>query len=108
SAEEIEDHLLAHPQIFDAAVVAIPDDFLGERSCAFVIIDTAIDASVPSSADIKTWIRQRGVAAFKVPDRVKLVDSFDTTAVGKISRKQLRAELAARLSNDSTMQADNA
>ena len=37
SAEEIEDHLLAHPRVFDAAVVSIPDPYLGERSCAFII-----------------------------------------------------------------------
>lgn len=36
SAEEIEDHLLSHPAVFDAAVVSIPDDYLGERSCAFI------------------------------------------------------------------------
>ncbi len=37
SAEEIENHLMAHPQVYDAAVVSVPDDYLGERSCAFII-----------------------------------------------------------------------
>ncbi|HAL07767.1 MAG TPA: 2,3-dihydroxybenzoate-AMP ligase, partial [Brevundimonas sp.] len=37
SAEEVEDHLLAHPAVFDAAVVSVPDDYLGERICAFII-----------------------------------------------------------------------
>src|SRR5699024_3286094 len=97
SAEEIEDHLLAHPNIFDAALVAVPDDFLGERSCAFVILDRTIIDKAPDAAAIKSWVRQRGLADFKVPDEVRLVDGFGTTAVGKVSRKQLRAQLAANV-----------
>ncbi|HYQ21883.1 (2,3-dihydroxybenzoyl)adenylate synthase [Stenotrophomonas sp.] len=92
SAEEIEDHLLAHPAVFDAAVVSIPDDYLGERSCAFVI---AQGEPIKGPA-LKNWMRGRGLAAFKVPDQVVFVDSFDTTAVGKISRRELRAQLRAR------------
>ncbi|MCD9098511.1 (2,3-dihydroxybenzoyl)adenylate synthase [Luteimonas fraxinea] len=92
SAEEIEDHLLAHPQVFDAAVVSIPDEFLGERSCAFVIPgDTK-----PRPAELKAWVRGRGLAAFKVPDQIVFVDAFGTTAVGKVSRRELRAQLRAR------------
>ncbi|PJJ97219.1 2,3-dihydroxybenzoate-AMP ligase [Lysobacteraceae bacterium NML91-0213] len=92
SAEEIEDHLLAHPQVFDAAVVSIPDEFLGERSCAFVIAR----GEPPKPAALKAWVRGRGLAAFKVPDQVVFVEAFDTTAVGKISRRELRAQLRAR------------
>lgn len=93
SAEEVEDHLLAHPQIFDAAVVSIPDDFLGERSCAFIIPD----GEAPKAASVKGWMRKRDIAAFKIPDQIVFVDEFVTTAVGKISRKELRATLRARL-----------
>ncbi|WP_367382452.1 (2,3-dihydroxybenzoyl)adenylate synthase [Stenotrophomonas cyclobalanopsidis] len=92
SAEEIEDHLLAHPAVFDAAVVSIPDDYLGERSCAFVIQQ----GEPIKGPALKAWMRGRGLAAFKVPDQVLFVDSFDTTAVGKISRRELRAQLRAR------------
>ena len=92
SAEEIEDHLLAHPQVFDAAVVSIPDDYLGERSCAFVIPG----GEKPRPAELKAWVRGRGLAAFKVPDQIVFVEAFDTTAVGKISRRELRAQLRAR------------
>ncbi|MBD9370802.1 AMP-binding protein [Xanthomonas sp. XNM01] len=91
SAEEIEDQLLAHPQVFDAAVVSIPDDFLGERSCAFVIPR----GEKPRAAELKAWVRGRGLAAFKVPDQIVFVEAFQTTAVGKISRRELRARLRA-------------
>lgn len=89
SAEEIEDHLLAHGAVFDAAVVSIPDPYLGERSCAFVIAQ----GEAPTAAQLKAWVRGRGVAAFKVPDQVVFVPAFGTTAVGKISRRELRAQL---------------
>lgn len=93
SAEEIEDHLLAHPGIFDAAVVSIPDAFLGERSCAFVILQPGHSLRAP---EVKAFMRGRGLAEFKVPDQVVFVEAFQTTAVGKISRNTLRAQLRAR------------
>lgn len=93
SAEEIEDHLLAHPHIFDVAVVSVPDPFLGERSCAFIIAD----GEAPKAAAIKAWMRGRDIAAFKIPDQIIFMDDFATTAVGKVSRKELRATLRAQL-----------
>ena len=91
SAEEIEDHLLAHPAVFDVAIVSIPDEFLGERSCAFVIPN----GTPPKSAALKAWMRTRGIADFKVPDQVVFLSAFETTAAGKVSRKELRARLRA-------------
>lgn len=89
SAEEVEDHLLAHPGVRDAALVSIPDEYLGERSCAFII--PAGDP--PRAAELKRWIRERGVASYKVPDRIIFVDEFPATGVGKVSRKDLRAAI---------------
>jgi 2,3-dihydroxybenzoate-AMP ligase len=93
SAEEIEGHLLAHPGVHDAVVVAIADEHLGERSCAFVVSR----GQQPSVSDIRRWMRERGIAAFKVPDRIIFVDHFPETGVGKISRKELRVALRAQL-----------
>jgi len=99
SAEEIEDHLLAHPAVFDAAVVSIPDEFLGERSCAFVI---AAEGTSPRASELKAFMRGRGVADFKVPDRIVFVPEFQTTAVGKVSRNVLRADLRSRYLKETT------
>lgn len=98
SAEEVEDHLLAHPRLFDAAVVSVPDRFLGERICAVLIAD----GEPPEPAAIKAWMRDRAIAAFKIPDQILFVEDFATTAVGKVSRKALRAELRRRLVEDAT------
>jgi len=100
SAEEIEDHLLAHPQVFDAVVVSVPDEFLGERSCAFIMAEPTQPR--PKPGDIKRWMRTRGLADFKVPDQVVFVAQFHQTAVGKISRKELRAILRAQLDRPNT------
>ncbi len=92
SAEEVEDHLLAHPNVFDAAIVSVPDSYLGERICAFVIPQ----GERPKPAALKAWMRSRGIADFKVPDQVVFVERFATTAALKISRKELRARLRAQ------------
>ncbi len=90
SAEEVEDHLIAHEGVFDAAVVSVPDRFLGEKTCAFVVRSDAVEVQ---SRDLKAFVRSRGIAEFKVPDQIVFVPAFETTAVGKVSRKALRAAL---------------
>ncbi|GHA87731.1 (2,3-dihydroxybenzoyl)adenylate synthase [Streptomyces termitum] len=92
AAEEVENHLLAHPSVHDANVVAEPDPYLGERSCAYVIRRQGAEET--GAAALKRFVRERGLAAYKVPDRIVFVDAFPTTGVGKISKKDLRAESA--------------
>ncbi|MFD0689351.1 (2,3-dihydroxybenzoyl)adenylate synthase [Actinomadura fibrosa] len=91
SAEELENHLLAHPAIHDAAVVGIPDEVMGERTCAFLVIREQADP--PTLKDLKDFLRTRGLAAYKWPDRLEQVDTFPRTPVGKISKKALAATL---------------
>lgn len=88
AAEEVENHLLAHPSVFDASVVGEPDDYLGERSCAYVIL-RELEAA-PSGVELKRFVRSRGLASFKVPDRIEFVTEFPQTGVGKVSKKHLR------------------
>ncbi len=88
AAEEVENHLLAHPAVRDAAIVAVPDAYLGERSCAFVLVRPGHDA--PKLSDLKRHLRERGVAAYKTPDLVRVLDAFPATGVGKTSRRDLR------------------
>ncbi|MFC5141520.1 (2,3-dihydroxybenzoyl)adenylate synthase [Actinomycetospora rhizophila] len=94
AAEEVENHLLAHPDVVDAAIVGVPDDFLGERTHAYVI--PVPDRDPPRPNALRRFVRERGVAAYKVPDTVEVVDAFPVTGVGKTSRRALRTALAAR------------
>ncbi|GCD34222.1 2,3-dihydroxybenzoate-AMP ligase [Streptomyces chrestomyceticus JCM 4735] len=89
AAEEVENHLLAHPAVHDANVVAEPDPYLGERTLAYVILRSGAEAPTPVA--VKKFVRARGLAAYKVPDRVVFVDAFPQTGVGKISKKDLRS-----------------
>ncbi|MFW2589856.1 (2,3-dihydroxybenzoyl)adenylate synthase [Sagittula sp. SSi028] len=93
SAEEVEDLLIGHPDVFDAVVVSVPDKHLGERACAFI----QPRGTAPTVASVRKYLRGREVAAFKIPDDIRFVDAFATTAVGKISRRQLRDALRADL-----------
>ncbi|MGD6746909.1 (2,3-dihydroxybenzoyl)adenylate synthase [Streptomyces sp. BH106] len=87
--EEIENILLAHPAVHDVSVVGVPDDYLGERSLAYVILRA--DAAPLRSVAVKRFVRERGVAAYKVPDLVEFVDAFPQTGIGKISKKHQRS-----------------
>lgn len=91
--DEVEDHLAAHPAVHDAVLIALPDERLGERSCAVVV---ASGDAPPAAAELRRFLRGRGLAAFKMPDRFEIVDSLPRTGVGKVSRRDLRASLAER------------
>lgn len=85
-AEEVENHILAHPGVHDASVVAVPDPYLGERTYAHVIPK----GQAPTRGELLDFLRERGLAAYKIPDRVSFVDTFPATAVGKTSKRDLR------------------
>jgi 2,3-dihydroxybenzoate-AMP ligase len=95
SAEELENHLLAHPAVHDAAVVGMPDETLGERTCAYLV--PRGQAVPPTQRELATFLTERGVAAYKLPDRVEVVDAFPRTSVGKIDKKALGRRIAERL-----------
>ena len=91
SAEEVENHLLAHPAVHDVALVGMPDPVLGERTCVYVLPR----GQAPTLAELVAFLRERGVADFKLPDRLEVLDEFPYTAVGKVSKKELGARIAA-------------
>nr|WP_202557723.1 (2,3-dihydroxybenzoyl)adenylate synthase [Streptomyces sp. SID5789] len=91
--EEIENIILAHPDVHDVSLVAVPDDFLGERTLAHVILREGAEPMRPAA--VKAFVRARGVAAYKIPDLVRFVDAFPQTGVGKVSKKGLRSAASA-------------
>ncbi|MEU2879921.1 (2,3-dihydroxybenzoyl)adenylate synthase [Streptomyces sp. NPDC007070] len=94
AAEEIENIILAHPSVHDVSLVAVPDEYLGERTLAYVILREGAEPLRPVA--VKRFVRDRGVAAYKVPDLVEFVDAFPQTGIGKISKKQLRSSAEQR------------
>ncbi|NRQ34235.1 AMP-binding protein [Nonomuraea sp. NN258] len=92
SAGEVEGHLLAHPHVARAAVVPVPDDFLGERIYAFLVApESGAAGERPGLPELKQALHQRGLAEFKLPDRVEYVAGFPLTPLGKVDKKVLAA-----------------
>uniref|UniRef100_A0AAU3GKU5 (2,3-dihydroxybenzoyl)adenylate synthase n=1 Tax=Streptomyces sp. NBC_01401 TaxID=2903854 RepID=A0AAU3GKU5_9ACTN len=88
--EEIENIILGHPSVHDVSVVGVADAYLGERTLAYVILrEGAVPLKPPA---IKRLVRERGVAAYKIPDLVEFVEAFPQTGIGKVSKKGLRSD----------------
>lgn len=91
SPVEIETLLMACPAIADVAVVGVPDEILGERVCAFIVLKKNKDADLGS---INTFLREeKGLAIFKQVERLELVESLPRNNIGKILKTVLREEL---------------
>jgi acyl-CoA synthetase (AMP-forming)/AMP-acid ligase II/DNA-binding GntR family transcriptional regulator len=89
SACEIEGPLAQHPGVAAVALVGYPDVRLGERCCAVVV--PVVGAAAPTLADLCSFLRQRGVAKFKLPERLHLLDALPMTETGKVKKAELRA-----------------
>ncbi|PBC36043.1 2,3-dihydroxybenzoate-AMP ligase [Rhodococcus sp. ACPA4] len=97
SAEEVENFAYQVEGIEMAAAVAMPDPKLGERLCLYVSVapGRAVDLD-----DVVRVMNAAGVARFKLPERLIVVDSIPTTKVGKLDKKALREDIRARLAAD--------
>lgn len=89
ACEEIEEILMNHPRVHNAAVVGKPDEVLGERVWAFVIPSAPL-----GPGELADYLRAQGVAAYKVPDQFELVEELPFTAVGKVDKLALRRRAA--------------
>ncbi len=90
SSVELENALMAHPDVFEAAVVAVPDQRWDERPLACVVLREGADTRAEELAD---YLRGR-VARWWVPEKWSFIGEVPKTSVGKFDKKVLRAEFA--------------
>ncbi|EMJ8064290.1 TPA: medium-chain fatty-acid--CoA ligase [Escherichia coli] len=98
SSREVEDILLQHPKIHDACVVAMPDERLGERSCAYVVL-IAPHHSL-SLEEVVAFFSRKRVAKYKYPEHIVVIEKLPRTASGKIQKFLLRKDIMRRLTQD--------
>ncbi len=90
SAQEVESLLVTHPDVAEAACVAMPDRVMGEKVCAYVI---AREGTEPTLEALRAHLVERGLARFKLPERLELRAVLPRTASGKVQKQPLREEL---------------
>jgi yersiniabactin salicyl-AMP ligase len=93
AAAEIEAHLRAHPDIHEVALAPIPDEQLGERSCAFIMTSNP-DLDLFT---VRQFLQQRGLAPHKMPDQLESVEAWPLTHVGKINKRELISQASRRM-----------
>ena len=95
SSKEIEELLLQHPKVREVAVVAMPDERLGQKACAYVV---PVDKGDPISfAEMVEFFDGLCVAKFKYPERLEVVDGLQKTPSGKVQKSLLRQDVAAKV-----------
>ncbi len=94
SAEEIENLILSHPAVLNVACVPMPDPVLGERTCAFVILQPGATLTLK---ELTSFLLDKGIAKFKLPERLELVDDFPLSKFGKVSKHVLTQQIADKL-----------
>lgn len=98
-AEEVEELLVRHPAVRNAALVAMPDPVLGERICAYLVLADGVET--PTVASTGEFLLAQGLAKFKLPERIEVLETFPLTNVGKVSKKDLRADIEAKIEKES-------
>jgi cyclohexanecarboxylate-CoA ligase len=90
---EVENLIYRHPKVSECAVVAMPDERLGERSCAFIVAKANMSLEL---GELSQFLGEQGMAKQYWPERLELVPEMPRTPSGKIQKFRLR-EIAANL-----------
>ncbi len=92
---EIEALLVTHPAVLMAAVVSMADDLMGEKACAYIVPRTG---KVFTFEEMGAFLKGKGVAPFKIPERLEIADNFPMVADGqKVDKRTLTKMLADKV-----------
>lgn len=102
SCEEVENLILKHDKIHNAALVPMPDPLLGEKACVFVSLRNPDDTV--TLQEIVDFLSGK-LAKFKLPERLEVRDELPHTNVGKVKKEELREEIYAIMAEESKVKA---
>jgi len=91
SATEVEEAVLFHPNVRDVAVIGLPDSATGERVVAAVVLENAASLSV---ADLASHCLSLGLAKYKCPEQIVVIDTIERNPMGKIQKDRVREAVA--------------
>lgn len=94
SAQEVENIVLSYPKVLDCAAVAMPDEIMGERTCIYVV---AKPGETVTLEEIVAFMKEKGLAVYKIPERLEMIDAIPRNAVGKVTKHVLRADIIKKL-----------
>ena len=88
SCEELENAVCTHGSVHDVAIVGMTDEKLGERICAYIVLRP--EASAPTVGELSAFLHQYGLAKFKWPERIEVIEALPLTKAGKLDKSALR------------------
>jgi cyclohexanecarboxylate-CoA ligase len=94
SPAELDVALEKHPAVVEAAVCAYPDERLGEKICACLVMGE--DQEIPSVKSLQAYILEQGFAKFKLPERIEIFEHLPRNALGKVQRFALQDTVSTR------------
>ena len=97
SAEEVENLILMHPAVQNVACVPMPDENMGEKMCAFVILKAGQSLALKELVD---FLLTKEIAKFKLPERLEVLPDFPVSTFGKVSKKALGELVTDKLSTE--------
>jgi len=93
--EEVEAYVSKHPAVADAKLVAMPDPLYGEKACVFLIARPGM--TTPDVKALGQFLVDRGLAKYKCPERVIVIEEFPLTKVGKVDKSAMKQHVAQLL-----------
>jgi acyl-CoA synthetase (AMP-forming)/AMP-acid ligase II len=90
----IEEMVARHPQVVDVAVAAYPCPVMGERACAFVVLDKGASLSFPALIE---FLQREQMPTWQFPERMELMEELPKSAGGKVMKGKLREWVAAKV-----------
>lgn len=94
---EIENMLLTHPRVSNAVIIPMPDKVMGEKCCVYIIPKPG---QVITFQDISSFLKSQKIAAYKIPERLEIVEKFPMTGGDKVSKRELIIDLTNKLKKE--------